>query len=115
MINSGSGGVSGAKMSLGGRVGSGAGCGLGLNTSGRSNVGGVAGTGAGALVVDTGASDGAGTGTGAGDVVVMTYFSQNIYDKVDDTDSQQKMSAIEKYLWQKHSIMYPHILIFLAP
>jgi hypothetical protein len=115
MINSGSGGVSGAKMSLGGRVGNGAGCGLGLNTSGRSTVGGVAGTGAGALVVDTGASGGAGAGTGAGDDVVMAYFSQNIYDKVDDTDSQRKTSVIEKYLWQKHSIMYPHILIFLAP
>jgi hypothetical protein len=77
-------------------------------------VGGGAGTGAGALVVDTGVSVGAGTGTGAGDVVVMTYFSQNIYDKVDDTNCCQKTSAIEKYLWQKYSIMYPHILIFLT-
>ena len=102
-------------MILGGRVGCGAGCGLGLKTSGRSVVGDGAGTGAGALVVDTGASDGAGTGTGAGDDVVMTYFSQNIYDKVYDTDPQQKTSAIEKYLWQKYIIMYPHILIFLAP
>jgi hypothetical protein len=34
-------------------------------------VGGGTGTGAGDLVVDTGASEGAGTGTGAGDDVVM--------------------------------------------
>jgi hypothetical protein len=115
MINSGSGGSSGPKISLGGRVGSGAGCGLGLKTSGRSTVGAGTGTGAGALVVNTGVIDGAGTGTGVGDDVVMAYFSQNIYDKVYDTDSRQKTSVIEKYLWQKHIIMYPHILIFLAP
>jgi hypothetical protein len=78
-------------------------------------VGGGAGTGAGAKVSTNGVTGGTGAGIGAGDGVVIVCFNKNIYDRISAAHSPFKTSAIEKYLWQKHSIMYPHILIFFAP
>ena len=70
-------------------------------------------TAVGAKLSTNGVGASGGTGIGAGDDVVIVCFNKNIYDRISAAHSPFKTSAIEKYLWQKHSIMYPHILIFL--